>query len=271
MEFSLNVFTAFSDKNTCHYSKRAQTYHPATFCVRDQDATIVPARHMWETGYLNWAQLILQWFIRFPEFTEFTEFNESSASFRKNSIYTLQMHFKQISRTSVFTHWLPLTMAHWQIVHFSEIHKQRVWLISNTVYTVRNSSCGKILFLQVSVCPQARVDAWQGACVAGGACMAGGMHGRGCAWWGCAWQGVYMVGVCMAECMCCRGACMAGGMCGRGACIAGGMHGRGVCMAGGQAWQRGHAWQGCVCGKRACMTGDTHGRRDGHASYLNAF
>ena len=71
-----------------------------------------------------------------------------------------------------------------------------------------------------------------GACVAGGmrgrghawqgACVVGGMHGRGaCIIWGCVWQGACMVG-----------ACMAGGMHGRGACVAGvcvwqgGMHGR---------------------------------------------
>ena len=60
----------------------------------------------------------------------------------------------------------------------------------------------KVMFLQVSVCPQgggvhgrgACVAGGQGACVAGvGACMAGG----------CVWQG---------------------GMHGRGACVAGGMH-----------------------------------------------
>ena len=74
IEFSLNVFiefAEFSDKNICHYSKRAQTCHPVTSCVRDQDATTVPARHMWETVSLNWAQFMLQWFIRFPEFSEF--------------------------------------------------------------------------------------------------------------------------------------------------------------------------------------------------------
>ena len=27
MEFFLNVFSEFSDKNICHYSKRAQTCH----------------------------------------------------------------------------------------------------------------------------------------------------------------------------------------------------------------------------------------------------
>ena len=73
-EFFLNVFTAFgefSDKNICHYSKSAQTCKPATFCVRDQDSTTVPARFMWETGSLNWAQFIFQWFIRFSEFAEF--------------------------------------------------------------------------------------------------------------------------------------------------------------------------------------------------------
>ena len=43
MEIFLNVFTEFSevnDKNICH-----QEFEPATTCVRDQDATTVPARH----------------------------------------------------------------------------------------------------------------------------------------------------------------------------------------------------------------------------------
>ena len=38
---------------------------PATFCVRDHDATTAPAWRMWETGSLNWAQFILQWFSDF--------------------------------------------------------------------------------------------------------------------------------------------------------------------------------------------------------------
>ena len=60
-------------QNICHYSKRAWTWNPATSCVRDQDATTAQARHMWETGSLNWAQFMLQWFLRFPEFAEFSE------------------------------------------------------------------------------------------------------------------------------------------------------------------------------------------------------
>ena len=47
-------------------------FERATSCVRDQDATTVPARDMWDTISLNWAQFMLQWFIRFPEFVEFT-------------------------------------------------------------------------------------------------------------------------------------------------------------------------------------------------------
>ena len=49
MEFSLNGFTEFaefSDKNIFHYSKKARTCHPAISCVRDQDATRAPTRHM---------------------------------------------------------------------------------------------------------------------------------------------------------------------------------------------------------------------------------
>ena len=43
---------------------------PATSCVRDQNATTVPA--MWKAGSLRLLQFMLQSFIRFPEFTEFT-------------------------------------------------------------------------------------------------------------------------------------------------------------------------------------------------------
>ena len=61
-------------QNICHYCKGAQNCHPATSCVRDQDATTVSARHMWETGSLNWSHFMLQRFIRFPEIVEFVEF-----------------------------------------------------------------------------------------------------------------------------------------------------------------------------------------------------
>ena len=98
----------------------------------------------------------------------------------------------------------------------------------------------------------------------GGACMAGGMHGRG----------PCMAGVCMAGdmagCVCGRGVCMVGGMCG------GGMHGRGrawqgACMAGGVGWGMcgggmycgGHAWHGGVCGEGACIAGDMATAADG--------
>ena len=46
IEFSQNVFTEFVNKNICHYSKRDRTCHPTTCCVRDQEATTVPARHV---------------------------------------------------------------------------------------------------------------------------------------------------------------------------------------------------------------------------------
>ena len=58
----------------------------------------------------------------------------------------------------------------------------------------------------------------------GGACMVGGGEH---AWWG----------ACMA-----RGACMAGGMYGKGACTAGGHVWQGACVAGGSCMAGGHAW-----------------------------
>ena len=61
-------------KNICHYNKRAWTCHSVTSCVRDQDATTTLTRHMWETGFLNWAQFMLQLFFGFHEFADFSKF-----------------------------------------------------------------------------------------------------------------------------------------------------------------------------------------------------
>ena len=79
--FSLNSANSVTKK--IYDIKRIRTCHLATSSIRDQHATIAPARHMWENGSFNWAQFMLQWFIRFPEFSEFSE---SCAPFRKNSI-----------------------------------------------------------------------------------------------------------------------------------------------------------------------------------------
>ena len=59
---------------------------PSTSRVQDRGATTAPAGHMWETGSVNLAQLMLQWFTRILEFSEFTEDNEISAPCYKNSI-----------------------------------------------------------------------------------------------------------------------------------------------------------------------------------------
>ena len=60
-------------------------------------------------------------------------------------------------------------------------------------------------------------------CPGGGACVAGGMHGRGHVWQGACMAG----GACVAW-----GPCMVGGgMCGRE-----GVHGRGACVVGGCVW-----------------------------------
>ena len=121
--------------------------------------------------------------------------------------------------------------------------------------TVRNSSCGKVMFSQACVKNSVHVGgghAWQGVLCGRGECMAGGMHGGG--------------------------TCVQGGMYGRGVHGSGGNVWQGVCMARGCAWQRGvhgrgHAWQG---GMGHAWQEDMHGRRDGHCSgwytsYWNAF
>ena len=65
-------------------------------------------------------------------------------------------------------------------------------------------------------------------------------------------EGYVFTPVCQSFCSQ-MGACIVGGMCGRGHTRRGGMHGRGACVAGGCAWQRGmrgggHAWQGGMHG-----------------------
>ena len=71
-------------QNICHYSKRVRTCNPSISCARDQDANTATAGHVWETGSLNWAQFMLQWFIRFSKLTEFPFYLE------KNSIEWLE-------------------------------------------------------------------------------------------------------------------------------------------------------------------------------------
>ena len=94
-------------------------------------------------------------------------------------------------------------------------------LAALTLLLPTNEVCGKVMFLQMSVCPQ-------------GQCMATGMRGRGRAsqrgraWQGrCAWQGEHA---------------LQGGCAWQGACV-GGLH----------VWQR-----GCVAGEMATAADGTH-------------
>ena len=64
-EFSLNVSLNSLISVTKIFVITVKGFETATSCVRDWDATTVPARHMWGTGSLNWAQVMLQRFIRF--------------------------------------------------------------------------------------------------------------------------------------------------------------------------------------------------------------
>ena len=50
-------FSKFNDINIWHYSKRVRTCKPTTSCVRDQNATTVPTRHMWERGYFEMSPI----------------------------------------------------------------------------------------------------------------------------------------------------------------------------------------------------------------------
>ena len=110
-----------------------------------------------------------------------------------------------------------------------------IWI--KNIITIRNSSCGKVMFSQACV----KNSVHGGACLARGACVVGGY----------AWQ---------------EGHVWRRGMCGR----------EGMCD-GGHAWHWGYVWQGAVHGWGACVArGGVCGSRDSHcsgryASYWNAF
>ena len=88
----LKCFSELSEKI---FVIRLKWLEPATFCIRDKDATTTPARHIWEKGSLNWTQFMLQWLVRIPEFDEFTEFNKSSALLRKKNS-TITVYFNSL-------------------------------------------------------------------------------------------------------------------------------------------------------------------------------
>ena len=111
----------------------------------------------------------------------------------------------------------------------------------------------KVMFLQVSVCPQGGLHGCQGVCVvAGGICGCRGVGGM-C---GCCWGHAWLLGACMVA----RGwhVWLLGGMHGcLGACMAPGGH----AWWRGCAWQRGHAWQRGACMVRVAWVGYDEIRR----------
>ena len=129
----------------------------------------------------------------------------------------------------------------------------------------RQRSWGKVIFSEACV-----KNSVHGGL--GGACMPGGMCGRGHAWrGGCAWQGGMHGGVCGRGCAW-QGACVVGGHA-WGACMAG-VHGRGVCMVGGHAWWGVCMAEGCACHAHPPCRYYGHGIQSmsgRYASYWNAF
>ena len=123
VEFSLNVFTAFaefSDKYICHYSKRARTCHTATSCVRDQEATTVPARHMWETGSWDLSPIDASVIYQIP-WIHWIQWK--FCSFRENS--TVQRLDQDSSPTNV-SPWVKWLSCHAGYQEVSRCHTKAV-------------------------------------------------------------------------------------------------------------------------------------------------
>ena len=137
--------------------------------------------------------------------------------------------------------YLPPANEVWGKVIFSEA------CVKNSVHGGAVCAGGRAWLGVGCACPGEGVGMHGGVvcmvgCVCLGACMAGGVHGQGCA---CP-RGACMAGkACLAGEHACLGACVSGGMCGWSACMP-----RRACMVGGwgvdHVWwgmSRGHAWQ----------------------------
>ena len=83
LEFFLNVSLNSANSVTKIFVITVKGLEPTTSWVRDRHATTAPARHMLDTGSLNWLQFMFHWFIRFLKFAEFTEI---SSHLRKTSL-----------------------------------------------------------------------------------------------------------------------------------------------------------------------------------------
>ena len=66
LHWNLMVFFLNGNSVTKIFVVTVKGLEPDTFCVREQDVTAVPVRHLWEVESLNWAQFMLQRFIRSP-------------------------------------------------------------------------------------------------------------------------------------------------------------------------------------------------------------
>ena len=91
-------------------------------------------------------------------------------------------------------------------------------------------------------------------------------------------EGYVFTPVCQSFCSQGVGACVAGGVHGRGHMWQGDMCGRGAMCGRGHVWQGCHVWWGAMCGRGcACPPPPTHTTRYGwsmrerYASYWNAF
>ena len=95
MEFFLNMKCEFIDKNI--FVITAKGLEPANSCVTDKDVTTAPARHMWETGSLNWVKVMVQWFqiplIRWIHWIQWKFW--SICPFRKTPLWTLKNYLQR--------------------------------------------------------------------------------------------------------------------------------------------------------------------------------
>ena len=93
-------------------------FKPVTFSVRDLDATREPARQRWLTGFLNWLQFMLQWFIRFLEFNE------------------LPFHLGKMRRT---IDEITITCISVRCSCFSAISQLKFWVSQTTLFSYSRS------------------------------------------------------------------------------------------------------------------------------------
>ena len=101
-------FIKFCDKNICLYSKTVRTCNSVTSCVRDQDATAVPAKTQVKDMIFKLSPIHVSLIFRFPEFKWILNASvRGRVSSSRTRFWTLLNLYSEVSKPKIllFSYW----------------------------------------------------------------------------------------------------------------------------------------------------------------------